>query len=131
MGTRPRRWRPEWRHGLIGLALALLFAVLVLLLFRASPTGWHLLCAWLVGVNATAFGYYGYDKSQAGGAGERVPEVVLHGLALTGGSPAAYAAMRLFRHKTLKGSFRVVFWCIVAVQAALIAASIYKVTVGG
>jgi uncharacterized membrane protein YsdA (DUF1294 family) len=50
-----------------------------------------------------------------------VPEVVLHGLALAGGSPAALLAMRLFRHKTAKSGFRFVFWVIVAAQALLAA----------
>jgi uncharacterized membrane protein YsdA (DUF1294 family) len=77
--------------------------------------------AWLVSVNLIAIGYYAYDKRQAKDSGRRIPEVVLHGLALAGGSPGAWVAMRLFRHKTIKGSFQLVFWLIVVVQLLLIA----------
>ena len=49
-----------------------------------------------------------------------MPEATLYLLTALGGSPGAFAAMRLFRHKTVKGSFRIVFWLIVAVQAALL-----------
>lgn len=44
--------------------------------------------------------------------------MVLHGLALIGGSLGAYAAMRIFRHKTVKGPFRIIFWLIVVAQIA-------------
>jgi uncharacterized membrane protein YsdA (DUF1294 family) len=67
-----------------------------------------------------AFAYYGVDKFQARRGRRRVPEVVLHGLAVVGGSPGAYAAMQVWRHKTIKGRFRLVFWLIVALQLALI-----------
>ncbi len=50
-----------------------------------------------------------------------MPEAVLHGMALAGGSLGAYTAMRLFRHKTIKGRFRLVFWSIVVLQLAIIA----------
>jgi uncharacterized membrane protein YsdA (DUF1294 family) len=76
---------------------------------------------WLAVVNGITFIYYGYDKARARGGEGRVPEVVLHGLAAVGGSPAAYLAMRLFRHKTVKGSFRILFWCIVLLQLSVAA----------
>lgn len=79
------------------------------------------LTCWLVAINVVAFGYYGYDKAQAGNGGGRVPEVVLHGLSALGGSPGAFLAMHLFRHKTIKGGFRILFWCIVVLQIGLCA----------
>lgn len=78
------------------------------------------LAAWLVAANLIAFGYYGVDKWQARLGGDRIPEVNLHALSVLGGSFGAYLGMRLFRHKTLKGTFRVLFWLIVAVQSVLI-----------
>ena len=51
----------------------------------------------------------------------RVPEMVLHILALAGGSLGAWLGMRLFRHKTVKGSFRLAFWLIVSLQVLLVA----------
>ena len=52
----------------------------------------------------------------------RVPESVLLGLALVGGSPAAALAMWGFRrrHKTSKPDFLRWFWMIVIVQVALL-----------
>jgi uncharacterized membrane protein YsdA (DUF1294 family) len=121
MGKPARRaMRPATYHGLVSLTLTVLIGAGIFLLFRVSLSWPHLLAGWLVGVNVVAFGYYAYDKSQAGGSGQRVPEVVLHGLALVGGSPGAWLGMRLFRHKTIKGGFRFVFWCIVVLQLALI-----------
>jgi uncharacterized membrane protein YsdA (DUF1294 family) len=99
-------------------------AVLALLLWLAIGRPAYLgpcLIAWLVGVTVTTFFYYGYDKRQARVGGRRVPELVLHLLAALGGSAGAYAGMRVFRHKTVKGRFRLLFWFIVAAQAALLA----------
>jgi len=50
----------------------------------------------------------------------RVPEAALQLLAALGGSPAALAAQQILRHKTLKRSFQVTFWCIVAGQVVLL-----------
>jgi uncharacterized membrane protein YsdA (DUF1294 family) len=70
------------------------------------------------GVNLATLLLYGYDKAVAGGRKTRVPEKILHLLALLGGSPAALLGQRLFRHKTMKTSFRTMFWLIVVLQAA-------------
>jgi uncharacterized membrane protein YsdA (DUF1294 family) len=105
-------------------------AILALVLSVAGTTGmWWLLGGansvpawvgcWLLSVNAVTIGYYGYDKVRARGDESRVPELVLHGLSAIGGSPGAYLAMWLFRHKTVKGSFRILFWCIVVLQVCL------------
>jgi uncharacterized membrane protein YsdA (DUF1294 family) len=80
-----------------------------------------LLACWLASVNVTAFGYYGYDKARARADRSRVPEAVLHGLTAAGGALGAYAGMETFRHKTVKGSFRIVFWLLAALQIALAA----------
>jgi len=87
----------------------------------------HLLAGWLVGINLSTFAYYGYDKARSRRGSGRVPEVVLHGLALAGGSPAAYVGMRWFRHKTVKGRFRIAFWAIVLLQTAVAAWVAYLV----
>jgi uncharacterized membrane protein YsdA (DUF1294 family) len=103
------------------LTLSVLGAVLLWTVLKL-PLSWPFgLACRLVAVNATTFCYYGLDKARARSAAPRVPEAVLHGLAVVGGSPAAFAAMAAFRHKTLKGSFRLFYWCIVAAQAGLLA----------
>jgi uncharacterized membrane protein YsdA (DUF1294 family) len=118
--NKDRHPSPVLYHLSIALTAAAL-GVLGLWCLRGGPWSWHEgLAGWLVAVNATAFAYYGFDKARARRGGRRVPELVLHGLALLGGSLGAYAGMRLFRHKTLKGRFRVVFWLIVAAQVVLV-----------
>src|SRR5204863_2328071 len=118
---------PDVYHGSVALALSLLGAVGLIVAFHPALTWAHVLGAWLLSVNVVAFGYYGYDKGQAQRSVRRVPEVVLHGLSVAGGSLGAYAGMRLFRHKTIKGSFRIFFWFVVVMQLALIAAVIYHI----
>lgn len=122
MGRRYSWINPAVRfHALVAFGLALALAALIFLPHRHGFRFYHVLGAWLAGVNAATFVYYLYDKTRARAGGRRVPEVVLHALALAGGSPCAWLAMRLFRHKTIKRSFQVSFWCIVVVQLALIA----------
>jgi uncharacterized membrane protein YsdA (DUF1294 family) len=75
---------------------------------------------WIAAVNLITLLAYGFDKAIAGSGQMRVPEVVLLGLALCGGSPAALIAMRLFHHKTAKMEFQVRFWAIAGLQAVLV-----------
>jgi uncharacterized membrane protein YsdA (DUF1294 family) len=112
--------RPERLHGLLGLAFAALLSAAFFWPFRHHFGWYHLLVAWLLGVNLTAFGYYAFDKYRARSGGRRVPEIVLHGLALAGGSAGAWLGMRSFRHKTIKGAFRRAFWLIVTFQVLLV-----------
>ena len=77
--------------------------------------------SWLAAINIAAFTAYGFDKWLARREGRRVPEATLLTLAFIGGTIGAYVGMRLFRHKTVKGPFRVAFWLLVAVQVVLIA----------
>jgi uncharacterized membrane protein YsdA (DUF1294 family) len=73
-------------------------------------------------VNVVTILLYGYDKYAAVYGGPRTPERLLHGIAIAGGTPGAYAAQQLFRHKTIKGSFRSRFLVIAIIQLAVIAA---------
>jgi uncharacterized membrane protein YsdA (DUF1294 family) len=77
------------------------------------------LLAYLIGINIATFTLYGYDKFISSGESLRVPELNLQTLALLGGSPAALLAQKFFRHKTIKGSFQIVYWLIVIVQVGL------------
>jgi uncharacterized membrane protein YsdA (DUF1294 family) len=76
--------------------------------------------AYLVSTNVMTLLLYGYDKRQAIIGGTRVPEMALHIGALLGGSPGALLGQRLFRHKTQKLSFQVVFAAIVLLQVAAV-----------
>ena len=72
--------------------------------------------AYLGGINLATLMFYGYDKHQARAGGTRIPEIVLHGAALLGGTPGAVAGQMLFRHKTRKRSFRIAFAAIIVLQ---------------
>ena len=76
--------------------------------------------AYLLALNITTFVYYAYDKWVAGSGFTRIPENILHGMAFLGGSPAALAAQKFFRHKTAKKSFQFVFWLLVVLQAIVL-----------
>jgi uncharacterized membrane protein YsdA (DUF1294 family) len=56
---------------------------------------------------------YGVDKRRANLEGQRIPERTLHILSLLGGWPGAILGQKFFRHKTVKKSFRLVFWLTV------------------
>ncbi|MSP13280.1 MAG: DUF1294 domain-containing protein [Chloroflexi bacterium] len=55
---------------------------------------------WLGVWSLVTFLLYGIDKVQAQNGGLRVPERILHALALVGGFAGGWAGMYLFRHKT-------------------------------
>jgi uncharacterized membrane protein YsdA (DUF1294 family) len=75
---------------------------------------------YIAAVNVFAFAIFAYDKSLAGRSGKRrISERTLFLAALIGGSPAALLAMRMFRHKTLKRSFRIRMFWIVVIQLTL------------
>ena len=110
--------RPKKVHAAIALAVTVAGAALLWHRFSGRWSWQPWLIAWLAAVNPVAFIYHGFDKWRAGRGGGRVPEAVLHGLAVVGGSLGAYAGMHAFRHKTVKGWFRFTFWAIVILQAA-------------
>ena len=107
-------------HGLV--ALVLLAAGTAGLMLVPKWPWW---VAWLVSVNAVAVVLYGWDKLVAGREARRVPEALLQTVALAGGSPGAFVAGKLFRHKTRKASFRRVFLAIVALQLVAAGAALF------
>ncbi len=67
----------------------------------------HNLAAWYVAaVNLVAVIAYGWDKLCAKRHWWRVSEMTLLAIALLGGSLGAWAAMQMFRHKTLHLKFK-------------------------
>ncbi|MFJ2683093.1 DUF1294 domain-containing protein [Pseudomonas sp. NPDC087342] len=64
-------------------------------------------------VSLIAFFLYWSDKRKARADTWRTPENVLHAVQLAGGWPGALLAQQVFRHKTRKVSFQLVFWLIV------------------
>lgn len=111
---------PYLRFSIIGFALGFFVVLMGIQWFQMS---W--LWAYLLGVNVATFLLYGYDKAAARNNGLRVPERVLHGAEILGGTPAGFLGQRIFHHKSSKGSYQVTFWIIVAVQVILLIALIY------
>ncbi|WP_165855771.1 DUF1294 domain-containing protein [Marinobacter sp. JSM 1782161] len=73
-------------------------------------------------VSGVLFFLYGLDKRAARLDRRRVPERRLQALALLGGWPGALLAQQLFRHKTRKLRFQVVFWLIVLLHLVVLGA---------
>jgi len=118
--------RPIRRHTTLALTLVVALTAGLFFLVPIGPAGWRLFGAYLVAISLTTFGYYGYDKARARTGGSRVPEVVLHGLALAGGTVGAWLGMNAFRHKTIKGPFRILFWTIAIMQLGVVVAVVYR-----
>lgn len=125
-GVRPAAARPEPMarrpapRRVFGMRMLVAAVVVTVALFLLTPSAPVL--AWLIAMNLVALLAYGYDKAIAGSGQMRVPEVVLLGLALLGGSLGAFAGMVLFRHKTSKPAFLVPFFLIVVLQVAVLIA---------
>jgi len=89
-----------------------------------------LVAAWLAGgfaagvalvyavASTVAFGMYALDKKAARADRWRIPEINMHLVALAGGWPGALLAQRMFRHKTRKQPFQMLFKATVVVNIA-------------
>jgi uncharacterized membrane protein YsdA (DUF1294 family) len=97
-----------------------LLMILILMILWWVFTQWHLLVVYLCALNMTTLLFYAWDKTIAGGQVTRVPEVVLHGLALLGGSPMAIIGQKVFHHKTRKARFRLWQWAVVLLQICVL-----------
>ena len=75
----------------------------------------------LLAVNVVTFLVYGWDKLCARKDWWRIPERVLLGLALLGGSIGALLGMKAFRHKTKHRKFTVLVPLFLVMQIALAA----------
>ena len=113
---RATTFNPYTRFALVALLAVLLITYLQLLWF---PT-WDVVFAWLIAINLVTFAAFGYDKAVAPKGTLRVPETILLGLTLLGGGIGAVLARPLFRHKTQKVPFRLIFWPCVIVSIALV-----------
>lgn len=81
----------------------------------------------LIVVNLITFLAYWRDKHHARRGNWRISEGTLLFLGLIGGSPAAFLAQRVFRHKLRKGSFQLRFWLIVLLQILALFYGYYRV----
>jgi uncharacterized membrane protein YsdA (DUF1294 family) len=99
------------------------FVIAVILVVTVSGFLWWLhvdaICALLAGMSIITFVFYGYDKLQAIRNRSRVPELILHILALLGGTPGAFIGQLAFKHKTKKPRFLIIFIAIVLLQVGV------------
>lgn len=87
------------------LSLAVISGLLTAAAIRAwgwNPAPYAL---WFTSTSLVSFVFYGYDKFQSSRGGGRIPEAVLHLLALSGGFVGGWLGRILLRHKTRKTSF--------------------------
>lgn len=105
-------------------AFALLFLIALL---AAGLAGAVSIAAFVLyaAASAAAFAAYGLDKAAAKRKQRRTPERTLHALSLAGGWPGALIAQSLFRHKTSKQPFRLVFWTTTLLNCAALLAILY------
>lgn len=75
---------------------------------------------WVGALSVVAFGAAAFDKARARRGAGRVPERVLLGLALAGGSPGLLLAMMVVRHKTRKLAFLAPLALILILQGAIV-----------
>ena len=71
-------------------------------------------------VNVVTFVLYGIDKFKAQHARWRIPESVLIGLAVIGGSIGAWLGMIIWRHKTQHKKFKYGIPLILIIQIGLL-----------
>ncbi len=96
------------------IGFALLFA-LVSIIWRTTQ---FFAIAYLL-MSLVTFGAYWNDKSAAKSGSWRTSEGTLHTLGLMCGWPGAIVAQQIFRHKTTKAEFRLVFWTTVILNIAI------------
>lgn len=97
-------------------ALCALPACGALQLFLGTGLIW-VLCVYPL-LSLISFVQYWNDKHSAQKGRWRTPENTLHITELLGGWPGALLAQQVFRHKTRKLSFQLVFWLIVLAHQA-------------
>lgn len=89
------------------------------------PLAWQVALGVWLALNLFTFGAFAWDKWRAVRQAWRVPEKTLITCALLGGWPAAYLAMRVFRHKTSKPPFRRRVLIATLANVALLALAAY------
>ena len=107
--------KPARFFGLISFTIAIMLAYILWL-----QIGWDFFPSWITAITVVTFLTFGYDKFIAGSGRTRVPEKVLLALTFAGGTIGTILGRSLFRHKTVKQSFRARLWIVVGLQVIFI-----------
>ena len=99
-----------------GIALAIIILTYFILGPAAGVNGY---ITWLVAWSIATFAMYGLDKFLAIRHWLRVPEMVLHALALLGGAIGGWLGMAIFRHKIRDTTFYVVLRVATVLQLGI------------
>ncbi|MGS0743959.1 DUF1294 domain-containing protein [Glaciimonas sp. GG7] len=107
-------------YSLSGSLSAAFTALFCIFLSAAAWLGWLPLTitAIYLATSTVAFIAYGVDKSAARKMRWRTKERTLLWLGFFGGWPGAFLAQKVFRHKSQKQAFQIVFWISVALNCA-------------
>lgn len=92
---------------------------------NGSLLGGTLIAVAYFATSCVAFVAVGCDKAAANQRRRRIPEKRLHLLSFAGGWPGALLAHHVFRHKTQKRSFQVVFRLTIATNCLLLGCLLY------
>ena len=105
---------------MVATVLALAFFAYLLFAGVRGTLPWAV-AAWYAALSAATYAIYGTDKSAARQRRGRVPENMLHLMALAGGWPGALVAQRWLRHKSVKTAFLVPFFVTTALNVGALA----------
>ncbi|WP_414430573.1 DUF1294 domain-containing protein [Alcanivorax sp. IL3] len=94
--------------------------------FFSQNAFWFFLIIFLLLIAGLTFLMFGLDKRAALNERQRVPENTLHLLSLAGGWPGGLLARPLFRHKTRKQPFRIVFWLMAVVNLVAVGVFLFS-----
>lgn len=104
-----------------GLSAALLAIPLFVGLYAALALTWRVPPSVAIGyltLSLLCFLAYALDKATAPRRRQRIPENLLHLLAVLGGWPGALVAQQSLRHKSAKRSFIAILWLTVLINVA-------------
>ncbi len=104
-------------RNLIMLAVLFIAALTVAVLLAWVP---QFILMIYTGMSLLTFLVYWKDKSAARKDRWRTPESTLHLMALLGGWPGSLVAQQALRHKSRKGSFKLMLWLTITVNLSLL-----------
>lgn len=109
---------PEMRPISLGVLFSLAFVSLLLVLCALKMLPLIILLHYFI-LSLAAFLAYAFDKSAAKQKRWRTRESTLQALAFFGGWPGAVLGQRVFRHKTSKHEFQMMFWMLVCMNCVI------------